>query len=368
MARSRRGRGEGSVFQRADGRWVASVNAGYSASGKRRRQTVYGATKREAMEKLREISTRGIPDDASRTSVREYMTLWLSRIQRSRGATTHLRYEQIVRLHVVPHIGHLRLSKLSPAHVEQMIQDLARDDVSESNQEKACRTLGTACREAVRLRLIPTNPVRDIRKPRVAKKQLQVWTQAEASQFLDAAKGDRLSALYVLALASGLRQGELFALQWADIDFEAGTVAVTKSLEEIKGRLTIKPPKTPQARRTVSLPRFAVDALHDHRKQMLAEGHAGGPVFCDGAGGYLRKSNVHRRSFVPVLHRAEVPVIRFHDLRHTCATLLLLRGVNAKVVSERLGHASITITLHTYAHVLPSMQQAAADELDELFG
>ena len=116
------------------------------------------------------------------------------------------------------------------------------------------------------------------------------------------------------------------------------------------------------------MPKFALDVLHDHRKQMLSEAFAGASVFCDTDGGYLRKSNFARRSFKPLLERAEVPAIRFHDLRHTCATLLLMAGENPKVVSERLGHASIEITLNTYSHVLPSMQKAAAGKLDKLFG
>jgi integrase len=206
------------------------------------------------------------------------------------------------------------------------------------------------------------------------------------NRFLIAARKDRLYALYVLAIDSGMRQGELFGLQWPDVDFTTGAVHVLRSLEEINGRLRLKEPKSGRGRR-IELSRITLDALHDHRKQMLAEGHAAGPVFCDQHGGFPRKGNVLRRSFWKIIDRANtkgkmeaeekvqaaaptalLPRIRFHDLRHTAATLLLLANVNAKIVSERRGHASIQLTLDTYSHVLPTMQKQAAEKMDGILG
>ena len=153
------------------------------------------------------------------------------------------------------------------------------------------------------------------------------------------------------------------------MDLKRATVSVNRTLENLEGRLRPKEPKTAKSRRRIDLPCFAADPLVDHRKVMLTEGQAGTPiVFCDGNGGYLRVSNIRRRSFLPLIEKAEVPRIRFHDMRHTAATLLLLAGENPKVVSERLGHASIQITLDTYSHVLPTMQKGAADRLNKLFG
>jgi integrase len=143
-------------------------------------------------------------------------------------------------------------------------------------------------------------------------------------------------------------------------------VFVQRSLEEAKGQLHLKDVKSRSSRRRIDLSRRTVTALHEHRKQMLVEGHIDGPVFCAPEGVYLRKSNVVRRSFLPIVKRAGVPRIRFHDLRHTCATLLLIANVNPKVVSERLGHASIQITLDTYSHVLPTMQKRAAEKMDRI--
>jgi integrase len=142
---------------------------------------------------------------------------------------------------------------------------------------------------------------------------------------------------YVLAIATGMREGELFALTWNDVDFKGAAVTVSKTLEDIAGQQRTKEPKTRKSRRRIDLPAFSVEVLHEHRKRMLSEGNASGPVFCDRAGGYLRRQNVLRRSLRPLMKAAGVPTIRFHDLRHTSATLLLLAGENPKVVSERLG-------------------------------
>jgi integrase len=195
---------------------------------------------------------------------------------------------------------------------------------------------------------------------------MRVYDEAQARRLMAAASGHRLYALFVLALDTGMRQGELFALSWDDVDPSGGTLAVQRSLEEINGRQRLKEPKTGRGRR-IELSAFAAGVLQQHRERMAAEGHAGAPVFCSAEGGYLRKPNFLRRVYRPVLERAGLPLLRFHDLRHTAATLMLLNDVNVKVVSERLGHASIQLTLDTYSHVLPSMQRTAAAKMDAFF-
>jgi len=209
---------------------------------------------------------------------------------------------------------------------------------------------------------------------------MQVYDLDQVARFLDAARTDRLFALYVLALDSGMRQGELFALHWTDFDFASGSVLVQRSLEEINGHHRLKETKSAKGRRRIPLSRFTLDALNEHRKRMLADGYMSGPVFCNTDGGFLHKANVLRRSFWPIITNANkeakqqntepalLPEIRFHDLRHTCATLLLLAGENPKVVSERLGHASIELTLNCYSHVLPTMQQGAAAKMNAILG
>jgi integrase len=382
--RKRRGRGEGSVYQRADGLWIASISLGYDGSGKRQRLVVAGRSKREALETLEQkkhqVNSGAVILDAERISVAAYLARWLETAKERVQPKTHLRYEQLVRLRINPALGSVQLAKLTPLHVEQLFAGLRKAGVSARGCQMAGTMLHTALRDAVRLRLIPNNPAREIAKPKPRKAEVQVWDRGQVLRFLDAARGDRLYALYVLALDTGMRQGELFALRWADFDFGAGAVLVQRSLEEINGRLRVKETKSARGRRRIDLSRFALAALHEHRKRMLADGHAEAPVFCDLEGGWLRKGNVLRRSYWKVIEAANrldaeqaekeqraakpLPFIRFHDLRHTCATLLLLADENVKVVSERLGHASVQLTLDTYSHVLPSMQARAAAKMD----
>jgi integrase len=370
MGRKRRGRGEGSIYQRADGLYVSSVSLGYDGTGKRRRKTVYGRTKVEVQEKLRQVQTdaaNGRVLDSENITLGTFLGRWLETTAKPKlKPTTVLRYDQLIAGHLIPHLGGVRLGKLSVAHVEHLYAAMAAAGASADARHKAGVVLGTALRHAVRLRLLPANPVPDMPKPKPVRKEIHPFDADLVGRFLAAAKADRLYALYVLALDSGMRQGELFGLQWEDFDWASGTVQVRHGLEEIKGQLRLKDVKTKHGRRRIKLAPSTLDALHDHRKTVLAAGHAGGPVFCDSAGGWLRKSNVARRSFGPTLKRAGLPAIRFHDLRHTTATLLLLANVNPKVVSERLGHSKIQVTLDTYSHLLPTMQDGAADQMERL--
>jgi integrase len=216
--------------------------------------------------------------------------------------------------------------------------------------------------------LIRSNPAADVEKPKPLKAKVQVYYEAQARALLTAAVGHPLEALFVLALDTGMRQGELFALLWSDVDFENGCVQAQRSLEEVNGRHRVKETKSGRGRR-IDVSRFALGILANHRKAALAAGRyrPDAPVFGDEAGGWLRKPNFQRRVYRPLQMAAGVPPLRFHDLRHTAATLMLLNGVNAKVVSERLGHASIQLTLDTYSHVLPTMQKDAAERMDGFF-
>jgi integrase len=330
---------------------------------------LYGRSKGEAQEKLRRLQNEGVAADPGRLTLREFAERWLENtVKPTVQPGTYDRYEVAMRLQVLPHPGGVQVAKLKTFHAEQMYASLDREGVSDRNRQMAGVVLGTALRHAVRVNLTVSNPVTSIPKPKVTKKEMRVWTADEAGRFLEAAKTDRLNALFILAIATGMRAGELLGLKWMDIDFGAGSVQVQRSLEEVRGSIRLKETKSAKGRRRIDLPRFTVDALHEHRKRMTAEGHGHCMVFCDTEGGFLRKSNLRRRCFLPPVARAGVPVIRFHDLRHTAATLLLLQGENPKIVAERLGHASIELTLDTYSHVLPTMQRGAAEKLDRLFG
>jgi integrase len=381
MARKRRGRGEGSISQRPDGLWVARISLGYKDGNKRRRRVVYGKTKQEVQEKLRKLqdeAAAGLAVETDRLTLAAFLTTWLETVRQKVCRSTHRRYEQHVNGHLVPHLGAVQLRKLTAYHISQLYNDMEKKGASASERRKVGTALRMALKHAVRLRLVSHNPAADVPKPRAPKQEMHVLVPEQIPVFLKAAESDRLYALYVLALDGGMRQGEIFGLRWADVDIEAASVQVQRSLEEVAGRLELKDVKTAKGRRRVQLSPFTAVALHEHRKRMLVEGHAKGdsPVFCDTEGKWLRKSNFFRRSFQPLLDRVTkaleqsgqpgLPHVRFHDLRHTVASLLLLSGENPKVVSERLGHASIEVTLNTYSHVLPTMQQAAAEKLGRI--
>jgi integrase len=207
--------------------------------------------------------------------------------------------------------------------------------------------------------------------PRAERHEMQTLSPEQARAFLEAAQGDRFHALYVLALSTGMRQGELLALRWHDVGLETSTVQVTGSLQQVNGGYVVTEPKTHSSRRRLVLTKSAIEALRLHRVAQAEERLRLGPawedndlVFANEIGGFVDASNLVRRSFLPLLRRADLPRVRFHDLRHSAATLLLGRGVHPKVVAEMLGHSQISVTLDLYSHVTPTMQQEAASVMD----
>ncbi len=369
--RRRRGKGEGSIYQRADKQWCGSVTIGYDERGKRQRRAVYGGTKTEVRRKLAKLQSdalSGSLTDPERVTVAQFLRRWVEDTARPAvRPATHRLYAGVIRNHINPRLGGVSLARLTPAQVQGLYTIMERDGCSARMRQLTHAVLRRALGQALKWNMILRNACDCVEKPKAPKKTMQVLDPTQVAQFLSAAESDRLFALYVLALAAGLRQGELLGLQQEDIGLKTGKVFVRRQLSEDNGVLRLTEPKTEKARRCVDLPEFAIAALRDHRKRMLVEGNFGSFVFCDSTGKPLRKSNVTRRSFKPLLQKAGLPAIRFHDLRHTAATLLLSQGVHPKIVQERLGHSQIAVTLDTYSHVLPSMQKEAAAKLDTLF-
>jgi integrase len=233
--------------------------------------------------------------------------------------------------------------------------------------------LHKALDQAVADGLIPRNVTDALKVPRTDREEIQPLTAEEANRLLKAARGERLAALYVLAIHTGLRQGELLALKWEDLDLEAGTLRVRRSLTYAGGKHSLSEPKTKKSRRLVRLTTGAVTALRSHLERQMGEMDRlgslyspGGLVFANETGAIINPSNLRNRSFARLLKRTGLPAnTRFHDLRHTCATLLLSRNINPKIVSEMLGHANIAITFDTYSYMLPDMQEKAAKALEE---
>ncbi len=371
MGRSRRGRGEGSIYQRADGTWCATYSAGYAANGKRIRRTVFGTTKEDVSKKLAKATAarlNGSYVQPNRTRLAAFLDRWLEDAARpSIRPTTYASYKGILNNHIGPRLGGTSLCVLSPAHIQGLYADMERDGVGPRVRQLTHAVLRRGLKQALKWGLIARNPCDAVDPPRVPKHEISPLTSEQVEKFLDAAKGNRLHALFVVAIGTGMRLGEIFGLRWPDVDLKSRAITVRNTLIEVNGKLTLAEPKTPKSRRRIDLPQVVVDALTAHRAQTVRAGFASAPwVFCNSAGGPLRRTHFRSNHFKPLLLAAGLPDIRFHDLRHTSATLLLAAGVHPKVVQERLGHAQIGITLDIYSHVLPTMQLEAAGKLDAM--
>jgi integrase len=360
-AGKRRGRGEGSIEELPSGKWRAILSLGISpVTGKRDKLTFTSDTKKAALAWMHDRQTeqnKGILADPGKMTVAEWLDRWLELKKPKVEPRSWEPHEQHVRLHLKPLLGNLPLANLRPMHCENIYSGLTANGVSPALQRKIGTTFRMAMKDAVRLQMLAVNPSLMVDQPKATKPDVAIWNSDEVRRFLLAAHAERLGAMYVVALDSGMRQGELFGLHWPQVDFDGSTVFVMQSLEETKAGFRLKPPKSKASKRRIALTSESMTVLNDHRQRMLAEGRdvKTGPVFVDTEGGFLRKNNLHQNSFARTLRKAGVPRIGFHGLRHTSATLLLLNGINIKAVSVRLGHSSIKITLDTYAHFLPEM-------------
>lgn len=371
MARKRRGRGEGSIFQRADGRWTATITVGYNANGKRQRRTVYGKTKGDAMDKLTALTSQKLDGSlraAERITLGNFLKCWLQDvILPERSDNTYASYQLVVNRHVNPHIGGIQLDRLNPACVQGMLASMKRAGVGDRTRQNVYVVLKSALSLAVKWGKVSRNACDGVDKPRAVTREMNPLLADEARHVLAETRDERFHAMFSLALSTGMRQGEMFGLPWCNVDLNAGTLRVTQQLTETTGNLKLGPPKTSRSRRTLELTGATVDALASHRARMLREGHAAAAtVFCDSKGGLLRKSNFRNHVWIRTLKDVGIDYRGFHNLRHTYATLALGAGVPVHVVSAILGHANAATTLNIYAHVLDGMQSAARDTIDRV--
>ena len=376
----KRGNNEGSIYRRKNGTWAAQYTV-WTAEGRKRR-SVAGKTRAEVSRKLTEAMADrdgGLLYDAGHLTISEYLDRWLAdSVKGTVKETTYANYAYITHKHISPALGHVKLKTLTSAHVRGFYGEKTRTNLSAATVKKMHVVLRKALSQAVSDGLIPRNAADGAKPPRTSApgEEIKPLDSEECASFLEASRGERLEALYVVAVHCGLREGELLALRWEDVYVEAlkPAVLVRRTLtrgENGRGWVVGASTKSGQGRR-VRLTQQAASTLKDHRKRQLEERLrlAGlwqdqGLVFPNETGSLFNPSNLRNRSFKRIKTRASVREdLRFHDLRHTCATRLLSEGVNVKVVSELLGHASITITLNTYAHVLPDMQDSAADAME----
>jgi integrase len=396
-----RANGEGTIYQRKDGRWEA---AGYvlAANGTRKRVRVYGTTRKNAADKLAEKiadSNRGLPVATADSTVGDYLTYWLSSVAIHRlHENTHTRYAACVRLHVIPGLGTKKVARLTAKDVRTFLDRLRTAcqccTQGLDTERKKCCVIGECCQKrlspltayvhsvlksalehAVREDELPRNVARNVKTAAPRPRRFQPLTAAEARQFLDAARADRLHALYELALRTGLRKGELLGLHWADLDLDAGTATIRRSLQRTRtGGLTHLPTKTRASERRIALPTECIHSLKKHQERQEKERETAGSawqdsglVFTTPTGRPLDPANLTRR-FRSFLKRAGLRRIRFHDLRHSTTTLLLEQGVDLVVIKELLGHAHIGVTAGVYAHVRLRLQRQAIDTLSNALG
>ncbi|MEV7579041.1 tyrosine-type recombinase/integrase [Streptomyces erythrochromogenes] len=394
-----RANGDGTVYQRKDSRWEA---AGYvlAPGNTRKRVRVYGTTRKEALAKLTEkiaASNRGVPVPSAQGSVAAYLTYWLDAVAvHQLRENTHTRYTAVARLYLIPGLGRKKLAKLTAKDVRTWLNqlrttcqcctrglDAARDQTLCCAAGKCCSkrlspltlayvhsVLKSALEHAVREEEIPRNVARNVRTGTPRPCRFEPLTADEARKFLAAANGHRLQALFELALHTGLRKGELLGLRWEDLDLAGGTANIRRTLQRTNsGGLTPLPTKTKSSERRIALPTPCLRSLEQHRDRQRKEREAAGTDWKDSGYVFTRpdgapiEGSTLTRHFTTLLRQARLRRIRFHDLRHSAATLLLEQGVELIVIKELLGHAHIGVTATVYAHVRLRLQRDAIDLL-----
>jgi integrase len=376
----RRNRGEGSIYPKTrswrtkNGKtqsktfWVASTPG---ADGKE----FTGVTAEDAREQ-RDVwlraNGRALPrgERPKPITVAAFAETFLEHRKKTKRETTYRDYEMTLNGHLLPYLGDDKIGELSDERVKWLYKTL-EGKVSASMRARVHRHLRALLNYALEQKVIKSSPLASIKQdvPRHRPSAVRPLEDAQVANLLKVAKGDRLAALFVAAVDTGARQGELFALEWPDIDLENRAINVRRAASEANGHVTLVPCKTKKSVRRVDISPETVATLRQRKALALKEGLGDCRlVFPSPHGQLLRKSNFIRKVWVPIRKKAGIPSARFHDLRHTCAVLLLKENVHPKIVSERLGHASVVITLDTYSAWIPSLQARAAEAMGEILG
>lgn len=379
-------KGDG-ITKRKDGLYMARYTV-HTPDGPKRK-TIYGKKYKDVEKKLAEAkgdAARGIVFDAKGETVGAFLKRWLEDVVKpNKTHRTYAAHRQQINSHIIPTLGRIKLDALRKADIDRLYARLLRDEperrkLAPSSVRRVHAVLHAALEEAVRGDLIPRNPATHANKPKVRHEERKPLDTGEARRLLEAARGDSFEALYALCLMAGLRQGEALALRWSDIDEESGTVQINRQLQRVRrdgeksGSLVFTEPKN-ASRRTVGLPERAANALRIHRKrQNEARLRAGGMwmdsglVFTTETGTPLDAGNVVSRHFKPLLERAGLPPIRFHDLRHSCLSLLAQRGEPIRDLQALAGHATAAFTLQRYTHHYESSAKRTAAAMDDALG
>ncbi len=361
----KRANGEGGIRQRKDGRYEARLTL---ADGTRW-SICHQSREKVASALAKAITDRndGLPVRVDgKQTLKQFLEAWLTAIKGSVRPATFDGYNNYVHTHIIPCLGKTRIAKLTPQQLQAFYSKKLGEGLSPTTVRHIHGALHRALKQATRWGVVGRNVADLVDPPRRARHEMKALSTSQARQLLEAAAGDRLEALYVLAITTGMRQGELLALRWQDVDLDGGTLQVRSTVQRVKDGLLFGEPKTASGRRRIALAPAAVAALRHHHVSQAEGRLKAGPawqdndlVFPNTFGRAMEATNLLHRSFTPLLERAGLPKMRFHDLRHTAATLLLSKKVPVKVVSEMLGHAQVGVTLAVYSHVLPDMQREA---------
>lgn len=366
----KRGQGEGSLYKRKDGLWVSQMFAHGSKVYK------YSRTQAEARDWLQEMRNQmnsGLTLAAAQITLNQFLQRWLESHSVSIRPKTIQQYEQIVHQYLAPGIGRIKLRDLRPDHIQTLYSACLRQGKSERTVLLIHAVLHRALNQALKWGLIARNPVDGATHPKTRRHEMNTLTDSQVRDLLRAVKGTKHEALYLLAVSTGLREGELLGLRWSDLDWTTRRLQVQRQLQRVRGGgLIFSEPKSQAGKRSVVLSTIVVSRLRSHRVIQAYERLFAGDqwkendlLFPSTIGTPWEPRNLFKQ-FKILLRKAALPDIRFHDLRHTAATLMLQQGIHPKVVQERLGHADISLTLSTYSHVLPNIQEEAAEKFDLL--
>lgn len=369
----------GQIIKRGD-TWLIRAFLGRDQKGKRKFQnkTVKG-TKKDAQKALNSMlrdADLGLLGNSQRQTLNEYLDIWLETIAKPRlHNRTFKDYGDLLRRYVRESLGNIKLSELKAVHIQKLYGEMLERGLSPRIVRYTHATLSSALKEAVKLDILPRSVATLVQLPKKIQKEMDVLSKDESILFLQTLEGERFETLFSFALASGMRCQEYLGLQWKDINFEQGTATVQRAVvwHRTGGGWEFSQPKTAKSRRTIPLPSSVMKELRRHRirqneerLKLGAAWHQNDLVFPSEIGTPLNPPNVTRH-FKRILKKAEIRTsIRLYDLRHTTATLLLQAGINPKIVSERLGHSTIVLTLDVYSHVLPNMQRDASDQLEQM--
>ena len=370
-----RGNNEGGIWRRKDGRWEARISLGWE-NGKRRSKSYTGKTRAEVQAKLLaglHDKEHGLPITEQGQTVGQYLARWLEdSVRPNQRPGTYERYSTLVRLRLIPSLGKIKLDKLTPQHVQAMLAGM-----TPSMARYARTVLRAALSRAMKWGLVVRNAAALAEPPRSPRREMRYLAPDQAKALLAAAAGHKDEALFVTALMCGLRRGELLGLRWQDVDLDGGRLHVRHALHRVRvpggppSTLQLDEVKTEKSRRTIApLPAQVMAALRAHKARQAETSGVPLPtayVFTTINGGRVDATTLAYH-YQRLLKKAGLPHFRFHDLRHSCASILLAKGVPPKVIQEMLGHSQISTTMNVYAHVMPNLRQEAADAMDAMFG